>query len=84
MNCPRLQPAISDRSSKKHLQYANYRAVSGGTEVSKTHWQIAMANALGSFAFSFLCIAVLMNAMAISVTLIASEHSGKGLNDILA
>ena len=31
----------SDRSSKSILQYANYRAVTGGTEVSKTHWHIA-------------------------------------------
>ena len=32
---------------QKHLQYANYRAVADGTEVSKTHWHIALANALG-------------------------------------
>src|SRR6201995_2451434 len=32
---------------QKHLQHANYRAVTDGTEVSKTHWHIAMANALG-------------------------------------
>ena len=32
---------------QEHLQYANYRAVAGGTEVSKTHWHIALANALG-------------------------------------
>src|SRR6202035_353158 len=31
----------------KHLQYANYRAVAGGTELSRTHWRIATANALG-------------------------------------
>ena len=30
---------------QKHLQYANYRAVAGGTEVTKTHWHIAIANA---------------------------------------
>jgi MFS family permease len=32
---------------QKHLQFANYRAVTDGTEVSKTHWHIATANALG-------------------------------------
>ena len=32
---------------QKHLQYANYRAVTDGTEISKTHWHIASANALG-------------------------------------
>ncbi len=32
---------------QKHLQYANYRAVAGGKDVSKTHWHIAIANALG-------------------------------------
>ena len=32
---------------QKHLQYANYRAVAGGTELSRTHWHIASANALG-------------------------------------
>src|SRR6201991_3851971 len=32
---------------QKHLQYANYRAVATGTEVSKTHWHIAIANGLG-------------------------------------
>src|ERR1700744_2592183 len=32
---------------QKHLQSANYRAVADGSEVSKTHWHIAMANALG-------------------------------------
>src|SRR5215472_11061646 len=32
---------------QKHLQYANYRAVAGGAEVTKTHWHIALANALG-------------------------------------
>ncbi len=25
-----------------HLQYANFRAVSDGTELSKTHWHIAL------------------------------------------
>ena len=32
---------------QEHLQYANYRAVSDGTKLSKTHWHIATANALG-------------------------------------
>jgi len=32
---------------RKHLQYTNYRAVAGGTEISKTHWHIALANGLG-------------------------------------
>ena len=32
---------------QKHLQHANYRAVAGGTELSRTHWHIATANALG-------------------------------------
>src|ERR1700675_1786619 len=32
---------------QKHLQFANYRAVTDGTTVSKTHWRIATANALG-------------------------------------
>jgi MFS family permease len=32
---------------QKHLQYPNYRAVTDGTEISKTHWHIATANALG-------------------------------------
>jgi hypothetical protein len=32
---------------QKHLQFANYRAVTDDTEVSKTHWHIATANALG-------------------------------------
>src|SRR6202171_1125905 len=32
---------------QKHLQFANYRAVTDGTKVSKTHWHIATANALG-------------------------------------
>jgi MFS family permease len=32
---------------RKHLQYANFRAVAGGTEVTKTHWHIALANGLG-------------------------------------
>lgn len=32
---------------QKHLQYANYRAVADSTEVTKTHWHIAVANGLG-------------------------------------
>src|ERR1700733_13945810 len=32
---------------QKYLQHANYRAVAGGTELSRTHWHIATANALG-------------------------------------
>ncbi len=32
---------------QKHLQNANYRAVAGGDELTKTHWHIASANALG-------------------------------------
>jgi MFS family permease len=32
---------------QKYLQYPNYRAVTDGTEISKTHWHIATANALG-------------------------------------
>jgi MFS family permease len=32
---------------QQHLQYANYRAVAVGTEVTKTHWHIAIANAAG-------------------------------------
>src|SRR5882757_619959 len=33
---------------QKHLQNANYRAVAGGGgEITKTHWHIAAANALG-------------------------------------
>src|SRR6516165_4723776 len=32
---------------RKHLQYANFRAVAEGAEVTKTHWHIALANGLG-------------------------------------
>ena len=32
---------------QKHLQNANYRAVAGSGEITKTHWHIATANALG-------------------------------------
>ena len=32
---------------RKHLRYANYRAVAGGAEITRTHWHIALANGLG-------------------------------------
>jgi len=32
---------------QRHLQHANYRAVAGGTEVTRTHRHIALANGLG-------------------------------------
>jgi MFS transporter, putative metabolite:H+ symporter len=32
---------------RKHLQCANFHAVAGGAEVTKTHWHIALANVLG-------------------------------------
>ena len=32
---------------RKHLQYANFRAVAGGAEVTRTYWHIAVANGLG-------------------------------------
>ena len=32
---------------QRHLQFANYRAVTDGTKLSRTHWHIATANALG-------------------------------------
>jgi MFS family permease len=32
---------------QRHLQYANYRAVAGGSKVTRTHWHIALANGLG-------------------------------------
>src|SRR4051812_12745246 len=32
---------------QKHLQHANYRAVASGEQLTKTHWHIASANALG-------------------------------------
>ncbi|MCC8951523.1 MFS transporter [Bradyrhizobium sp. Arg62] len=46
-------PAVNDANidigplEQKHLQYANYRAVADTTEITKTHWHIATANALG-------------------------------------
>ena len=32
---------------QRHLRYANYRAVAGGSRVTRTHWHIALANGLG-------------------------------------
>lgn len=32
---------------RKHLQYANYRAVAGCVEFTRTHWHIALDNGLG-------------------------------------
>ena len=31
---------------QKHLQNANYRAVAEGDQITRTHWHIALANAL--------------------------------------
>jgi len=39
-------PAIG-QLEQKHLRYANYRAVAGGAEISRTHWHIALAIGLG-------------------------------------
>src|SRR5215472_5078707 len=49
VSVPAVGPAGSDIGplEQKHLQYANYRAVAGGKEISKTHWHIAIANGLG-------------------------------------
>jgi hypothetical protein len=44
---------------------------------------VALQQHTGSFALSFLCIPVLMVAMAIGVTLMVPEHSGKELNEII-
>jgi sugar phosphate permease len=44
---------------------------------------IALQQHTGSFALSFLCIPVLMIAMAIGVTLMVPEHAGKELNEIM-
>jgi len=44
---------------------------------------VALQQHTGSFALSFLCIPVLMIAMAIGVTLLVPEHSGKELNEII-
>jgi MFS family permease len=32
---------------ERHRRHANYRAVADGTEVTRTHWHIALANGLG-------------------------------------
>ena len=32
---------------RRHLQYANYRAVAGGSKITRTHWHINLANGLG-------------------------------------
>ena len=32
---------------RKHLQYANYRAVADSSKITRTHWHIALANGLG-------------------------------------
>ena len=44
---------------------------------------IALQQHTGSFALSFLCIPVLMIAMAIGVALMVPEHAGKELNEII-
>ena len=44
---------------------------------------VALQQHTGSFALSFLCIPVLMVAMAIGVTMMVPEHSGKELNEII-
>ena len=44
---------------------------------------IALQQHTGSFALSFLCIPVLMIAMAIGVYLFVPEHAGKELNEII-
>jgi MFS family permease len=44
---------------------------------------VALQQHTGSFALSFLCIPVLMVAMAIGVTMVVPEHSGKELNEII-
>jgi sugar phosphate permease len=44
---------------------------------------IALQQHTGSFALAFLCIPVLMIAMAIGVTLMVPEHTGKELNEII-
>ena len=32
---------------RRHLRYANYRAVADGSRITRTHWHIALANGLG-------------------------------------
>jgi len=44
---------------------------------------VALQQHTGSFALSFLCIPVMMIAMAIGVTMMVPEHSGKELNEII-
>jgi len=44
---------------------------------------IALQQHTGSFALAFLCIPVLMIAMAVGVFLWVPEHSGKELNEII-
>lgn len=44
---------------------------------------VALQQATGSFALSFLCIPVLMVAMAIGVIFLVPEHAGKDLDDII-
>ncbi|MGF6428892.1 MULTISPECIES: MFS transporter [Bradyrhizobium] len=44
---------------------------------------IALQQHTGSFALSFLCIPVLMIAMAVGVFLFVPEHTGKELNEII-
>jgi len=48
-HAPSVDPTAADVGplEQQHLQYANYRAVADGTEVTKTHWHIAIANAAG-------------------------------------
>src|SRR5690348_11656346 len=48
-HAPSADPTAADVGplEQQHLQYANYRAVADGTEVTKTHWHIAIANAAG-------------------------------------
>jgi hypothetical protein len=43
----------------------------------------ALQQYTGSFTLSLLCIPVLMAAMAIGVTMMVPEHSGKELNEII-
>ena len=47
-SAPSVDPA-GDIGPLEHqrLQHANYRAVAGGAEVTRTHWHVAIANALG-------------------------------------
>jgi MFS family permease len=44
---------------------------------------VALQQATGSFALAFLCIPVLMVAMAVGVWLAVPEHAGKELNAII-